>query len=111
MRWSRWRLPLGRSLTVSVAPLVLAISRCLRLFGRCVGFAVTGDESPIVPGSGFTWRVTVEQVGAEPLLRRSMVATGWDARSAVVQAAATPLAFWRDPEATAYEGDEEGGSE
>ena len=44
---------------------------------------MSGDESPIVLGPGFTWRVTVEQVGAEPPLRRSMVATGWDARSAV----------------------------
>lgn len=59
---------------------------------------MTGDESPIVLGPGFTWRVTVEQVGAEPPLRRSMVATGWDARSAVVKAAGTPLAWWRDPD-------------
>ena len=72
---------------------------------------MTGDESPIVPTSGFRWRVTVELVGAEVPFQRSMVATGWDARSAVAQAAATPLVFWRDPEATAYEGDEEGGSE
>ena len=71
---------------------------------------MTGDESPIVLGPGFTWRVTVEQVGAEPPLRRSMMATGWDARSAVEAAAGTPLAWWRDPEVTAYEGGEEGGS-
>lgn len=65
---------------------------------------MTGDESPIVPTSGFRWRVTVELVGAEVPFQRSVVATGWDARSAVAQAAATPLVFWRDPEATAYEG-------
>ena len=68
---------------------------------------MTGDESPIVPTSGFAWRVTVELVGAEVPFQRSMVTTGWNARSAVAQAAATPLAFWRAPEATAYEGGEE----